>query len=446
MEQFKLKKPKAPETMDRVLNYFIQNNDLPQYISDVHYPTYLFWDKAQHKPHPEGMSAEEFWACIKLVRQKLLDKAISPVRDENGNYFTITLQLLPGLAHFLHEVDMRLGGALQSGDMDDASTRRRFVSRGIMEEAIASSQLEGANTTRQAAKRMLREKKKPSNHSEQMIVNNHNAMLEVEETLCKEKISVASLKRLHAVLVQDTIVPADVGRFRRDKDKIVVADTASNIVYHTAPPETFLKEEIKRLVKYANDDLIESRFVHPVEKAIILHFWIGYLHPFTDGNGRLARIIFYWYLLRKRYWGFTYLPLSRIIKSSPSQYRMAFTYTEQDDNDLTYFIDYNVRKIRQAQHEFDVYFERKMRENSLMAVLARGKYVLNDRQIQLLRFLHKNSGASTSIKTHALMHTVSRVTARRDLEDLERKGFLSSQKIGRDRPFSATDKTTELFS
>jgi Fic family protein len=251
---------------------------------------------------------------------------------------------------------------------------------------------------------------------------------------------------LHAMLVSGTTDDGDVGRFRRDKEAIVVEDAASGAIYHIPPPVTFLKREIKRLIEFANDETAKQRFVHPFIKAVILHFWIGYLHPFTDGNGRLARTIFYWYLVRRGYWAFAYLPISRVIKNSPAQYRKAYVYSEQDDNDLTYFIDYIVRKVGQAMLEFESYRKRKAAENLKMAQVARKKYRLNDRQIQLLRYIYKDSGATTSIKTHTRVYGVSRVTAQKDLEELEKLGFLNSEKVGRERSFRATEKTAELFS
>ena len=113
---------------------------------------------------------------------------------------------------------------------------------------------------------------------------------------------------------------------------------------------------------------------------------------------------------------------------------------------MTYFIDYNIRKIKQAKREFSHYIKRKEIENRKMAVVAHNKYNLNDRQIQLLRYFHKNSGATTTIKTHANVYGVSRVTAKKELEKLEILGFLISQKIGKVRPCRATEKTSELFS
>ncbi|NOY88468.1 MAG: Fic family protein [FCB group bacterium] len=341
---------------------------------------------------------------------------------------------------------MQLGGALETVLIENQTVRQRFITRGIMEEAIASSQLEGANTTRKFAKRMLLEKRKPSNRFEQMILNNYQAMLHVEQSLCNEELTSDLLLDLHVRLTRDTIDSKDVGRIRNDNDQVVVCDAISGMVYHIPPPSKILKVELKRFIQYANDDSPKSQFVHPLIKAILLHFWVGYLHPFTDGNGRLARTIFYWYLLRKKYWAFSYLPVSKAIRNSPGQYRDAYIYSEQDGNDLTYFIDYNIRKITQAKREFEAYVKYKEIENRKMAEVAREKYRFNERQIQLLRYLHKNPKATTSIKTHSQIYSISRVTARKDLEGLEEMGFLTSQRFGRERPFTGTIKTSELFS
>jgi Fic family protein len=270
-------------------------------------------------------------------------------------------------------------------------------------------------------------------------------MLLIEERLRYHDLNIDTLFELHATLTRDTIDDADVGRLRRDTDNIEVSDPVAGITYHIPPAAKFLKEELTRFVKYANDNLQKHVFVHPVIKAIILHFWVGYLHPFTDGNGRLARAVFYWYLLKKKYWAFAYLPLSKVIKNSPVQYGRAYVYSEQDDCDLTYFIDYNIRKISQAQREFGAYVSKKQGENSRMAELAQSEFNLNDRQIQLLRYLHKNPEATTTIKTHSHVYEISRPTATKDLERLEQLGFLVSRRLGQKKPFRATEKTKELF-
>jgi Fic family protein len=443
VEIYRLQKPDIHGLDNRVWDIFHKYRDsIVEYVEKSLTPKYLFWDKVRFLPRPEGMTAEEFWAVVKMLRGLAVHGA-PIVRDETDKPFTWLR--LPGLDEFLHTIDLELGGTLASTFINDPSVHRRFISRGIMEEAIASSQLEGANTTRKAAKRMISEKHKPTNRSEQMILNNYRAMTEVEESLKNQPLSMTMLLDLHRILTENTLPPEDIGRLRTKADDITVADATTGVIYHIPPSEEFLGQELPRLIQYANDEISERGFVHPVIKAIILHFWVGYLHPFVDGNGRMARILFYWYVMRKGYWAFAYLPVSRIIKASPARYRDAYVYSEQDDNDLTYFVDYNIRKLARARHVFEVYARRKMEENRRMTRVAREGYGLNDRQIQLVRYLHKNPDAATSIRTHARVYDISIVTARKDLEGLERIGLLSSKKIGRDRPFRATEKTAELF-
>jgi Fic family protein len=278
-----------------------------------------------------------------------------------------------------------------------------------------------------------------------MILNNYTAMLGIEDDYKNRRLDRELLIELHVMLAKNTIDRNDVGRIREDSDGIVVSNASDGNIYHVPPRRAFLDRELDRLVQYANDELLEKEFIHPVVKAIALHFWIGYLHPFVDGNGRLARALFYWYLLRRDYWGISYLPLSRVIKNSPAQYRDAYVYSEQDEHDLTYFIDYNIRKIIQATRDFDLYVTRKQAENQGMARVARTKFQLNDRQIQLLRYLYKNAGASTTINLHARVYGIARLTAQSDLRTLEKKGFLESKRLGRERPFQATPKIDQLF-
>ncbi len=422
----------------------LSRNEVRLFLAQKSFEPYAHWEKIKYWETPDGIKPIEIWATIKFLRKHFFAKKESVVKDESENPFTwIWMQ---GLEQFLHDVDMKLGGSLFVGVQMSDNMQRRFLSRGIMEEAIASSQLEGAHTSRKAAQKIILEGKKPINKSEQMIVNNYEAMRLIEDELKNQDMNEKILLNLHRILTKNTLEKSEIGRYRRNADDIIVGDNSvRGEIFHIPPKEKFVRKEMSRFIAYVNNQLQDSHFVHPVIKAIIIHFWIGYLHPFVDGNGRMARVLFHWYLLREKYWAFGYLPLSKIIKNSPAQYREAYVYTEQDDNDLTYFIDYNVRKIIQAMQEFETYAERKSKENASMAKLARGKYQFNERQIQLLRYLYKNKDATTSITSHAKVNEVSRLTAMKDLKNLQGAGFATSKKTGRTVYYYASDKVTALF-
>ena len=105
----------------------------------------------------------------------------------------------------------------------------------------------------------------------------------------------------------------------------------------TAASASNCTERMGLMCDFANSKTPEG-FVHPVLRSIILHFWLAYDHPFVDGNGRVARALFYWSMLRHGYWLFEFVSISQIILKAPVKYGRAFLYTETDDNDLTYFI------------------------------------------------------------------------------------------------------------
>ena len=91
-------------------------------------------------------------------------------------------------------------------------------------------------------------------------------------------------------------------------------------VAHEPPSYEKIPEIINQLCDFANKD---DTFIHPIIKAIIIHFLISFLHPFVDGNGRTARSLFYWYMLKKGYWMREFLSISRIIYKKKNLYEKA---------------------------------------------------------------------------------------------------------------------------
>jgi Fic family protein len=379
----------------------------------------------------------EIWYIARQARKFFpLD---TPIKAENGKYFTYSK--LSSFEKSLHRIDIEAGGQMFSDykTLTDQN-KEKFLKRGIIEEAIASSQLEGANTARKAAKLMIVQNREPTNSSERMIVNNHKTMIAIEEDFKNKKMSLDLLFALHRILTDKDkeIAKEEQGRLRKDSDQIVVQKKHSNIIVHVPPKEAFLNEQIQSFIDYANDESKEE-FTHPLIKAIFLHFWIGYLHPFTDGNGRMARSIFYWYMLKNGYWTMMYLPISTVIKKSPAQYVRAYVYSEQDGNDLTYFLDYHFKKVMLSLDEFHDYIQRKTRENSeVEKKLGLQKLNLNDRQKQLLTYL-LGEDSYTTIVIHGNIYGVTRLTAAKDLHALLNLGILQYRKVGTEKRFSLSD-------
>ena len=125
----------------------------------------------------------------------------------------------------------------------------------------------------------------------------------------------------------------------RDK-QIYVQDHVDGEIAHTPPDSELVEKYMEDLCEFANS---EKPFIHPIIKASIIHFQIGYIHPFMDGNGRTARALFYWFLVKKEYTLIKNISISRAILNSRIQYDKAFLKTENDNNDMTYFINYQLK-------------------------------------------------------------------------------------------------------
>lgn len=271
---------------------------------------YLYWDKIKYLT-PNGVKPEVVWQAVKLKR------SLNVVNLQLGKYtfhFTIT----SSMQELLHDFDMNFGGNLGAESLIPAKDRNQYLVSSIMEEAIASSQMEGASTTRKVAKEMLRKQMKPVNKSQQMIVNNYTTIRYLLEHKT-ELMTLDYLKEIHKSIVSKTLDnPEDEGQFRKDNN-IYVMNNITGEVAHMPPDVSELEDLLEGLCTFANEDS-HLPFIHPVVKGIIIHFMLAYFHPFVDGNGRTSRTMVYWYLLKKGYWLAEYLSISRVIYKSKAQY------------------------------------------------------------------------------------------------------------------------------
>ena len=443
---FFLKKPNLSKiNKTKCLNFLSSKpkSAIINFYNKTSFEQYLYWDQFKYKePSPKGISKEELWFITNFIRETKLTPTI--IKHEDGQYFRWAK--LKKLEKFCHTIDLNANENLFNFYTEtDKNEKQKLISRGVIEEAIASSQLEGAVSSRKVAKQFLREGKKPQNNSEKMIFNNYLSMKAIEENYKKKELSITLILEMHGLITKDLFDSNnEKPRLRKKNEDIFVSDSSIGIIYHKGPKPTFVQKELIELINFANDKS-KNNFIHPIVKAIMLHFWIGYLHPFTDGNGRLARLLFYWYLLKHNYEAFAYLPISKIIGKSPDQYKMAYVYSEQDNYNLTYFIDYNIKKIELAIVDFQKYYENKVKDNVQINNAAIRKYLLNERQIQLLKYLYKNNNAKISLQTHINTQQITNKTAIKDLKDLESKKLIFSQKIGRNIYYYATNKIKSLF-
>lgn len=405
---------------------------------------YLPWQEFRKKSWATE-DKEKIWALIRFIRRN--SNLASPIKDKSDKYYGFDPN---SHTEFLHRVDLELGGQFMGISDFGEGDRRAIIRRNLIEESIASSKLEGANTSRDVAKRMLQDGRQPRDKHERMIVNNHAAMLRIEGELKGEALSLELLKDLHGQVTRGTLSDiAHEGALRKTLDgkgqRLKIMPWDETTVAYVTPDMEFVEEQLIQLLKFANEER-STPFIHPLFKAIMLHFWIGLLHPFEDGNGRLARLLFYWFMLRKGYWAFSYLSLSERILKSPRQYAMSFVFAEQDGFDLNYFIHYNVSKLKLARAQFDIFLKNKIAENRQFVRIVESGHNLNARQLRLLQYLAKDQDRYTSVAAHHNINPdIGYVTAVSDLNKLVGEGFLTKLKTGRNVIYRPASKIHTLL-
>lgn len=372
---------------------------------------YLYWDKIKYKA--KDCSPLTLWSVVKMYRYLRSNRIV--FGTYNFHYI-----ITDYMQRALHQFDMHIGGTLGSNISIAETDKTKFLISSIMEEAISSSQMEGANTTRKKAKEMIQQEKKPRSKSEQMIMNNFITMKHIV-AYKNDEITPEKILHIHKLITNKTLEESqDEGKFR-DNDEVQVVNHTNSEVVHIPPSHIEFNPLINDLCLFFNTE--GQDFIHPIIKGCIIHFIIGWIHPFTDGNGRTARAIFYWYMLKKGYWLTEYLSISRIIKDTKTQYEKAYLYTEIDENDLSYFITYHVKTMEKSFDALKEYINRKQKE-----VFQAAKFMkipgVNDRMAQILKIIHDDADRILTIKEIESRFNVSNYTARMDLKLLVELDFL----------------------
>lgn len=375
---------------------------------------YEYWDTVKYKKLPKGCSAKKLWTYVKADRMKNMVRVWPK--------YSILLGITNQMQRMCHEFDMNFGGFWGTNSIIPNDSKERYLVSSLMEEAIFSSQMEGAATTRLVAKDMLRKKMTPKDKSQQMIANNYQTIQFVVQNQ-ETPLTADLLLQVHRLMTEHTLVnPEDAGRFRIN-DEVVVENGITHEVVHCPPSYTEIPEFVKGLCRFFNDEKPKV-FIHPIIRGIIIHFMIAYMHPFADGNGRTARAMFYWYMLKQKYWLTEYLSISRVIAKSKKTYEKSFRYTEADNNDIGYFVAYNLRVLDLSFKQFQGYLKRKQEEKKAANTFLRLGDI-NDRQAQIVKMFVDNPKEVITVKDVQSKFFISATTAKGDIMGLVNRGLIN---------------------
>lgn len=401
---------------------------------------YLSWEEMRWRRPPEGLTREQWW-LVSAMRRRAGSRSL-PLLQVDGSAFAYTLT--DEALRLIEKIRARAGGAIAMDEpVTNAATRNRYLVNSLIEESITSSQLEGATTTARVAKEMLREGRRPRNRSELMIWNNYQAM-EFVRGHRDDAITPELVCELHRLVTAGTLDDPDAaGRPQGVEEERVVVATSDEVVVHEPPRAEELVDRLGDLCRFASgaDDDV---WVSPVVRAVFVHFMVGHDHYFADGNGRLARALFYWVMLREGLWLTEFVTISTVIKGAPVKYAHAYLNSEYE-GDATFFLLHHLRVIDRAFDQLESYLARKMAETREIREQLWRRRDLNHRQIELLQRAAADGATEFTVASHRRSHRVSDMTARGDLESLERRGFLRRTKRGRTFVWRASPGLADLL-
>ena len=397
-------------------------------LDDPEYRPWEYYFRAELVP--EGLSREAWWYAVRTARASTARPTPFVMKDGTR----LTFNLPDRFLRLNEEITAQARGQVElPGEVATQGMRDRYLINSLYEEAITSSQMEGASTTRRDAKKMLREKKDPRDRSERMILNNFLALEYVRDHL-GEELTPEFICGVHRIVTDGTLDEAeDAGRLQRQGEERIriYGSEGDDQLLHVPPPAEELPERLKRLCDFANGvGEYASQYVPPLVRALIVHFMMGYDHYFVDGNGRTARVIAQWVMLREGFFLMDFVPVSRLLRQAPAKYARSFLEVEQDEGDLTYFLIWYAEIILRGIRELHDYLARKSKEMEQVKHLLR-LTDLNNRQIGVIEEALKDSAITVTAASHADKYRVTPQTAHADLRGLEDGGYLMRTKRGR---------------
>ena len=373
---------------------------------------YQHWDELSGEKEPAGISHEAWWAALKIVRLARTRK-LGPLGSR-----AFGCGVPESLGELLHEVD-RTGVDEVAGE--DLAERLEASAR--LREAVASATLAGAKVGLEAGREVLRAGRPPAEAGELMVWNVAGTLRD----LCGSgsgPLTRELLVEMNRRITSGTLEPPEAaGRLRREGEEPAGVDAEAAGCYEP-PPARELPARLDALCRFANGGTAEP-FLHPLLRAMALHFWLAYDRPFVDGNGRTARALFHQAMARAGYPLFAYVSLSPPLAAAPRRYARAFLATESDGNDLTYFLLHQAEAIRAGLRAARERRARKQAEVEAGARQSRVFPLLNRRQQAVVAHALRAPDARYGIARHQHSHGVTHQTARDDLFDLVRRDLLT---------------------
>ncbi len=373
--------------------------------------TQMFSDKSvfNFKKMQYKYGANNFKAFIRTLKQNFVSDL--PIKDFDGLPATILLSKI--------NLTSQLKKKLLHSNQSDS-----YGIKAMEEEIISTLSIESINTSRESVRRILKGGA-PNHGNEEKAFGIKRGIDYIADK--KNQINEYNLYQLYMITVGNYLDEKDKlqedNYYRHDAVYVVGDD-----ITHSGLNHTLLAEYMKDFISFIN----KEETLDEVLKSIIIHYYLAYLHPYFDGNGRMARLVQLWYLVQKGYPQALYISFSRYINESKSIYYKVFEQIAENKKisdllDMTpfiqYFVDHVLSKLSNKTLVVDIL-------NKYESILASGG--VTPKEKELFDFVISNYGES-EFSTKQLekdFGNVAYATVRTFVLKFETYELLSSQQYG----------------
>ena len=216
----------------------------------------------------------------------------------------------------------------------------------------------------------------------------------------------------------------DVAKYRTHDMQVVSGPMGLETVHYQAPAPDRVPTEMSRFIECFNG----SDQIDPVLKAAIAHLWFVVIHPFDDGNGRIARALTELLLSRADETSKRFYSMSNQIQLDKKRYYEVLENTQKDDGDITEWLLWFLECLDRSL---------KATDETLASVLAKARFwetysetTFNERQKKLINMLFDGFFGKLNTGKWAKIAKCSTDTALNDINDLVKKGILKKSEEG----------------
>ena len=314
-----------------------------------------------------------------------------------------------------------LYGRLSSLGFD---SKLRAMAENLAHDVVYSSEIEGIRLNVDQVRSSIARKlgienvkyTAPSHYVDSVVSVMLDAVQNYDQPLSKEKLCAWQSAFFPVGYSEGCQI--EVGQYRTNEEHIISGMFGREKIHYIAPSPCRVEEEMQNFLSWFNADEPVSSII----RSAVAHFWFVSIHPFEDGNGRLARILSDMLLARGEKSEFRFYNISSQINKDKNHYYDVLERTQRGDGDITEWLVWYMQKLADALDEADTIVTTILNKSFFWQKAS--AVPMTERQTQMLNLFLDCYEAKITSKTWATLAKCSKDTAIRDIQDLVDKNIL----------------------